>query len=283
MTIHSLRATTSLVHKTPYVASLRIYEPLSAFEPADRLRWQEIDASVNSKIAEEEFALRRLVFPEPPSGRPDGAHVLDIDGLRYVSPWSTATRCWAALDNFKDSYPASVVPFFVSPALEDVITAGVDLLEDRVPHILTETWMIPPRWFSIFHPQERISGEDENGVFCIYRAKIADAKARTEVAHQTVVNSFGEGPVEAEIEHLLDWLELFNHGAMVELDYGGLAGYMDKAMKEQGLDGIEADTSVEDVLRSLAGLASGDGAMAGAGYERLVTRWRGIQAIESAT
>ena len=70
---------------------------------------------------------------------------------------------------------------------------------------------------------------------------------------------------------------------MVELDYGGLAGYMDKALKEQGLDGIEADTSVEDVLRSLAGLASGDGAMAGAGYERLVTRWRGIQAIESAT
>ena len=119
MTIHSLRATTSLVHKTPYVASLRIYEPLSAFEPADRLRWQEIDASVNSKIAEEEFALRRLVFPEPPTGRPDGAHVLDIDGQRFVSPWSTATRCWAALDNFKDSYPASVVPFFISPALED--------------------------------------------------------------------------------------------------------------------------------------------------------------------
>jgi len=283
MTIHSLRATTSLVHKTPYVASLRIYEPLSAFDPADRLRWQEIDASLNTKIAEEELALRRLVFPEPPTGRPDGAHVLDIDGKRFVSPWSTATRCWAALDNFKDSYPAPVVSFFISPALEDVITAGVDLMEDRVPHILTETWIIPPRWFSIFLPHERISGKDENGVYCLYRTKISDAKARTEVAHQTVVNSFGEGPVEAEIEHLLDWLELFNHEAMVELDYGGLAAYMDSVLKDQGLDGIDADTSVEDVLKSLAGLASGDGAMAGAGYERLVTRWRSVQAIESAT
>ena len=30
---------------TPYVASLRIYEPLSAFEAADRLRWDAIDFS----------------------------------------------------------------------------------------------------------------------------------------------------------------------------------------------------------------------------------------------
>ena len=28
---------------TPYLASLRIYEPLSAFDPADRLRWQNLD------------------------------------------------------------------------------------------------------------------------------------------------------------------------------------------------------------------------------------------------
>jgi hypothetical protein len=32
----------------------------------------------------------------------------------------------------------------------------------------------------------------------------------------------------------------------------------------------------------LAGLAAGDGAVAGQGYERLVTRWRSVQAVESA-
>ncbi len=78
---------------TPYVASLRIYEPLSAFEPVDRIRWQNIDASIDSRKEEQALALRRLVFPEPPAVRPDGAHVLDINGTRYVSPWSTATRC----------------------------------------------------------------------------------------------------------------------------------------------------------------------------------------------
>jgi len=113
------------VRPTPYVASLRIYEPLSAFEPADRLRWQELKADENSKRSEQELALHRLVFPETQAGRPDGAHILDIDGLRYVSPWSTATRCWAALEDFKESLPSSVTPFFIPQSLEDVITASM--------------------------------------------------------------------------------------------------------------------------------------------------------------
>jgi len=270
------------VRPTPYVASLRIYEPLSAFEPADRLRWQDLKVDENSKRNEQEMALRRLVFPEPPAGRPDGAHILEINGLRYVSPWSTATRCWAALDDFKESLPSSVTPYFVPRSLEDVITAGVDLMEDRVPHILTENWVIPPRWFSLFVPEERIRGEDEDGLFCILRATIADAKARTEVAHQTVRNAFGEGSVEAEIEHLLEWLDMFHNKSMVELDYGGLANYLDHGMRLAGEEGLAADSSVEDVLLSLSGLAAGDGQMAGQGYERLVSRWRIVQSFESA-
>jgi len=267
---------------TPYVASLRIYEPLSAFEPADRLRWQGVAANENSKREEQELALRRLVFPEPPAGRPDGAHILDIDGVRYISPWSTATRCWAALDDFKDSLPSSVTPFFLPQSLEDVITAGVDLMEDRVPHILTENWVIPPRWFSLFMAEDRVRGEDEDGLFCIMRTNIADAKARTEVAHQTVRSAFGEGSVEAEIEHLLEWLDMFHNKSLVELDYGGLANYLDFGLRLAGEEGIEADTSIEDVLLSLSGLAAGDGQMAGQGYERLVSRWRIVQGFESA-
>jgi hypothetical protein len=45
---------------------------------------------------------------------------------------------------------------------------------------------------------------------------------------------------------------------------------------------MSEDTSIEDVADSLAGLAAGDGAIAGQGYERLVTRWRSVQAFESA-
>jgi hypothetical protein len=270
------------VRPTPYVASLRIYEPLSAFEPADRLRWQSIELNAASYIFEEELALRRLVFPEPPTGRPDGVHILEIDGERFVSPWATATRCWAALDNFKESLPSTVIPFFVTPAIEEVITAGVDLLEDKVPHILNETWVIPPRWFLLFQPSERQRGEDSNGVFTTARTTIAHAKSRAQIAHETVVSAFGEGPVEQDLENLLAWLEMFHPNSYVELDYGGLATYLEKSLRDNGEDGLSADTSIEDVLHSLSGLAAADGMIAGQGYERLMSRWRYVQALESA-
>ena len=267
---------------TPYVASLRVYEPLSAFDPADRLRWQSLDINDQSYLKEESFALQRTVVPEPPAGRPDGVHILDIDGERYVAPWSTATRCWAALDNFKDSLPSTVVPYFISPAMEEVITAGVDLLEDKVPHILNEMWVIPPRWFLLFMPEERTRGENINGLFTKAQATIANAKARAEVAHQTVVSAFGEGPVEQDLENLIGWLEMFHPKSYVELDYGGLALYLDKALRDNDEDGLIADTSIEDVLNSLSGLAAADGQMAGQGYERLMSRWRRVQTLESA-
>ena len=119
---------------TPYVASLRIYEPLEAFDPVDRLRWQSIDGKKDSRRQEQFLALKRTVFPESPLATPDGAHVLDLDGRRYVSPWATATRTWAAVEEFKVSLPATVTHFFLPQSLEDVLTQGV-LAERMLPCI----------------------------------------------------------------------------------------------------------------------------------------------------
>ena len=65
---------------TPYLASLRIFEPITAFPAADRLRWQEISTEVDTRADEQLLALRRLIAPEPPALRPDGVHILDIEG-----------------------------------------------------------------------------------------------------------------------------------------------------------------------------------------------------------
>jgi len=270
------------VRPTPYVASLRVYEPLSAFEPADRLRWQSIDVDKQSYVIEESLAIRRLIIPESSTGRPDGVHILEIDGERFVSPWSTATRCWAALDNFKDSLPSSVIPFFITPAFEDVITTNVDLLEDKVPHILNETWVIPPRWFLLFQPQERHRGENEHGLFTNVQTSISLAKSRAESAHQIVIDAFGEGPVEQDLGNLLEWLSMFHPQSRVELDYGGLAFYLDKSLRENGEEGLSVDSSIEDVLSSLEGLAAADGTRAGNGYQRLMSRWQRIQSFALA-
>jgi hypothetical protein len=60
-----------------------------------------------------------------------------------------------------------------------------------------------------------------------------------------------------------------------------LADYLNIALAELG--GIEADSSIEDIHESLAGLAANDGATAGVGYERLITRWRKVAAFEQAS
>ena len=274
------------MHPTPYVASLRVYEPLEAFTPSDQLRWKAIDSSsempFSSTKEEQSRALLRTIRPESPSLRADGAHILDLDGNRFISPWSTAMRCWAALETFKESLPSSITKFFITPAIEDSISSDSEDLDDRVPHILTETWIVPPRWFSLFEPNERMRGNGANGPFTILRTDISQAKTRCERAHQAVVYAFGNGPIEGEVATLLAWLNVFHPASKIELDYGGLAIYLDRSLRENGETGIEADTSVEDVLLSLQGLSEGDGALAGRGYERLVSRWRRVGALEQA-
>lgn len=270
------------MNPTPYVASLRIYEPLRSFSPSDQLRWKSIPPNHLTSRDEQIRALHRIIKPEPPAMRADGAHILDIDGERFISPWSTAMRCWAALDSFKDSLPSSITRLFISSADEDAFSVDSLESEDRVPHILTETWIIPPRWFALFDPSDRLRGVSSHGPFTLMRTDISRAKERCENAHKAVVTAFGAGPIEGEIATLLAWLNVFHPASKVELDYGGLAIYLDHALRGIGEEGLEADTSIEDVALSLQGLAIGDGALAGRGYERLISRWRRVGAYEQA-
>jgi hypothetical protein len=247
------------------------------------LRWESIPITASTGFDEQSRALHRLIKIEPPSLRPDGAHILEWEGVRYVCPWSTAARCWAALENFKDTLPLPVVKFLVPENIEEAININSEVIEDKVPHIITETWMVPPRWFSLFAPEERLRGQSEDGPFTIMRTAIANAKKRCMFTHQAVVASFGNGPIEQEIADLLEWMSLFHADSIVEVDYGGLAGYLEKSLIENGEDGLEADTSIEDIHLSLAGLSEGDGVRAGNGYERLISRWRRVSAFEQAT
>jgi hypothetical protein len=267
---------------TPYVASLRVYEPLDSFEPSDQARWLQFKSQESTSYEEQVRALRRTIFPEPSIIRNDGAHIIDHDGKTFVAPWSTAGRCWAALEDFKSSLPSSVTPYFLTPGFEEVLRNSGDNFGGKIPHILTETWLIPPRWFALFEPTERLRGVNEDGAFSLARTELALAKKRCINAHMAVRRAFGPGPVEAEVIELLNWLNVFDPRSIVELDYGGLAIYLDKALRNEGEEGISADSSIEDVNHSIAGLAAGDGVMAGEGYERLVTRWRMVSALEQA-
>ena len=268
---------------TPYVASLRVYEPFDSFETKDQLRWSKISNTTPSQVDEQNISLSRMIRGDLSTFKTDGVHLLEIDGKRYIAPWSTTTRCWAALDDFKSSLPSSLIPFFIPQKLEESIKLSSEIIEDKVSHIITSTWSIPPRWFALFSPEDRLRGNNKDGAFTILRTTIVNAKQRATFTHQSVLDAFGTGPIESEIRDLIKWLEIFDTKSIVELDYGGLATYLNSLLVLNGESGLDADTSIEDVASSIAGLASGDGALASRGYERLVSRWRKVAAMESAT
>lgn len=252
---------------TPYVASLRVYQPLEAFSESQQQRWQELrQHSANSHQSEQELALRRAIKPARLVA--DGAHFI-VDGERvFVCPWSTSVRCWGAVEAFKESFPPLVTRLF--------LPAGVDQLfpaVDDVPSIQTETWVVPPRWFALFAPSDRSTGISQDGekwVRC--RTAMSEARKRSARTIAVVLGAFGDGAIAEENQELGRWLEEFHPHSIVELDYGGLAAYIQ-----------EPDTSIEDVASSLAGLARGDGVEAGIGYQRLMNRWRAVAIYEHAT
>jgi len=268
---------------TPYVASLRVYEPIDSFETQDQLRWSKISDSTQTQVDEQNISLSRMIRGNLSAFKTDGIHLLEIDGKKFIAPWSTSTRCWAALGDFKSSLPSSLIPFFIPQKLEESIKLLGETIEDKVSHIITSTWSIPPRWFALFSPEDRFRGSNQDGVFTILRTTISNAKQSATFTHQSVLNAFGIGPIESEISGLIKWLEIFNARSIVELDYGGLANFLNNLLISNGEVGLDADTSVEDVASSITGLASGDGVLASRGYERLVSRWRKVAAMESAT
>jgi hypothetical protein len=244
-----------------------------------RERWQR-DAVPTNRHDEQVLALHRVLTPDRVINRPDGAYSLEIDGEVFISPWSTVSRCIAALDDFKSSLPEPLIPLFI-PRSDEALDSATDT-EDP-PHIITETWVIPPRWFSLFTVEDRMRGYDKDGPWVRMRTTMEDGRRHANITLQTVLAAFGPGQVADELEELTDWLESFDAGSIIECDYGGLAGYLDQSIRASGGSGIEEDSSLEDIRSSLAGLASGDPILAGRGYESLVGRWRAVAAYENAT
>ncbi len=266
---------------TPYVASLRVYEPLESFDQDTQALWINLPTLSQTKRNESEGAIKRLVLFEHLHSLEPDAHCLDRDGKRFVSPWSIKIRSKVAMQAFRNSVPTSIFPFFIPADLENSIDVEIEF-EDKVPHVISERWMIPPRWFSLFRPDERLFGCQDDQMFCTYRTEVAKAKERCVETHRIVRTAFGVGSVEAEISELLDWLNVFHENSLVELDYGGLATFVESSLLANGGGGLRDDNSVEDVMESLSGLASGDGVLAGEAYGRLVRRWRQIASFEQA-
>lgn len=181
---------------------------------------------------------------------------------------------------FRNAYPGAIGTTLAPERV--VVRAAVELeaMREREPemrsHILTASWHVPLRWFAAFDAGERELGESADGSTSIrYRTGIDEARRRLDYAMTTLTEAGFDDSVVAPVADVAGWLESFEADAMVELDYGTVAGMFS--------DGeLALDDSAADVSASLDALAAGDMEQAGSFYASAARRWAGAQAVAFA-
>jgi len=267
---------------TPYVASLRVYEPADAFSKRFLDNLVSYPATLEGFAKEELHNLRKSVTSEKDDDGLNRAFLITNNGVNFYCPWNTSLRVRESLALIYDSYSLPMRKLFSLPVIDDVIETGRDSNSLSKTYLLTETWLIPPRWFSLFTKGDRLFGIRHEKKFVIYRTSLESALMKGNRALAIIRKSFGAGPLTEEVEELMNWISSFDSKSLLELDYGGLADLLDRSLLASGDSGIEGENSARDVWESLEALEVGDGLRAGSAYERLMSRWRGVSALEHA-
>ena len=288
----------------PFVAYLRVYEPLSSFAPSVRDRLQSAldrgavevdDAGVREQkvwLWTQVTAPSRVLPGENPDGTArDSGDVLvvgeddvpsgpaaSVGPGPLVCPLDLRGRSAAALVGFIGT---AELPLRTSALTQPPDTARaranavVSELADSAVHVLSSTWTVPLPWFVLVDPEQRSVVPSEWGgrPRVSWRAAMADARRRVARAHAVTRDSLGEeGPTKI-LKETGRWLERFHPHSAVELDYGGLVQFMTD-------EDLEADTSAEDVGVIIDALESGDSEEVGERYEALRDHWSRFAARE---
>jgi hypothetical protein len=288
----------------PSAAYLRVYEPLSAFGPAERARWEDYAASADrprradALEAEHSEALRRAIALPPivaPVRESEHAYVRWADGTTYVCPWQSRLRSWLALRKLQATAASPIAEAFApgpaARAAEDFARWEGEEVVSRV-YIQSSTWSVPPAWFVPFAPATASATRTLVYATTMAQARRRVARAlatvrrvpgttqmpgkRTDPAHQGAPARADLVRVSLALEEIGRWLEEFHPHSLVELDYGGLVQLLDD-------DALRADQSVAEVSAAVSALASRQFELAAAMHQRLRARWRQVEAMEQGS
>jgi hypothetical protein len=265
--------------KVPYMAYLRVYEPLAAFPEPERSHWARYAKRVDTPTAQDEQrrALADLL-PTPPVPVPvhesADAFVTVVDEVTCVCPWRTRLRGWQALEDLEELLPAAVLDAALPPVVRRQAATDYERWRERNPDarpwIRGASWHVPVRWFVLFDDGEREYTKGEQSPVLRYRTPMVQARRRVARGLRTLRDALEEGPL---IDGLVDvgrWLEEFHPRSLVELDYGGLVHAVPEGQ-------LAEDRSAAEVAEGLAALREGDGERAGVAYEKLSQRWRAVR------
>ncbi|MGI9063985.1 MAG: hypothetical protein ACR2FQ_09280 [Pseudonocardiaceae bacterium] len=287
----------------PFVAYLRVYEPLRAFDEPGRsalaraVATRPVDAA-RAGQRERELWLRSQLAAPPrllPVETADGSaarvlpEVLVLDpahvpaGQReagpLVCPMDLRPRAAAALLSFLDSpvtaLHAAAVPL-VSRAARARSESVIAELVPRAVHIVSSTWTVPLPWFTLVDPAARhivAAPRPDPARRVCWQATMADARRRAARAYAVSRRSLGEEGPTRVLREIGRWLQHFDGRSAVELDYGGLVQLLDD-------EALSADTSAVDVHAAVDALEAEDAEGVARAYERLQDFWGGLAAAQ---
>jgi len=280
----------------PFVAYLRVYEPLSAFDEnvAARLREAletgQLDYSTVGERERDMWLRSQLSTPptmlpgELANGDPSPRALRDVLVLDpaevpgsvgegpLVCPLDVRARSAAALVGFLSTAHPSLRTVAMDASLDAMREKAASVLSDLpggAVHIVSTTWTVPLPWFTMVDPAARhlvlATREDPRRQVC-WRVAMGDARARVTKAHGLASQTLGDqGPTKV-LEDTGRWLEHFHPESAVELDYGGLVQLLED-------DELEADSSAEDVNAIVAALEREDVGEIAARFEKLRDFW----------
>ncbi|MFR9730420.1 hypothetical protein ACL03H_14445 [Saccharopolyspora sp. MS10] len=286
----------------PFVAYLRVYEPLSSIDSPLREHLAAVveQGALKPSVAptrEQDRWLRTQVTAPPrllPGESADGAAEPPADVLTLdpgsvpsgpaatvgpgplVCPLDLRGRSAAALVGFLGAAEvplrSAVLALPVEKAKNQASAVVSELAESAV-HVLSSTWTVPLPWFVLVDPVEREVETGDAGRRVCWRVAMADARRRVARAHAVARDSIGDGGPTKILRETGRWLERFHPHSAVELDYGGLVQMMSEA-------DVDADTSAEDVHAIVDAMEAGDTVEVGERYEALRDFWSEFAARE---
>ncbi|TCP54342.1 hypothetical protein EV191_103387 [Tamaricihabitans halophyticus] len=297
----------------PFVAYLRVYEPVSAFgsELAGQLReaiaasrvtranagereqllWLRSQMAVPARMLPAELpdgsaapsGLREVLVLRtadiPPAGKTSEGDSVVVGPGPLVCPLEIRARSAAALVNFLGTAHPVLRAASISPPVEEIRAHASAALADvagAAVHVLSSAYSVPLPWFTLIDPAQRqvLLGErNDPERQVVYRTSMGQARQRVEHARQLAVDSFGEQGPAKLLSDTREWLGRFHPHSAVELDYGGLVQVMSDEM-------LAEDSSAADVHGIVTALESGDAEEVAERFERLRDFWSELASRE---
>jgi hypothetical protein len=271
----------------PYVAYLRVYEPLAAFEETEAARWAtyaRAEANVTDTVTtvrdEQRQSLTSVLRPASlagPTPVDDSAYVLRAEDEVFICPHDILLRSWLALAELIDEIGDEQLRLLSPGSLEHVSPDFMSWRSkhpDAVPHIRQQTWHVPPAWLLLVDPAEQETYRVDDRLSVRYRCPIVQARRRMGTAFAAIRRAVADEPIVDVVSDLGRWVEAFHPHSWIEVDYAGVAQLLG--------EGVHDDPSCTDVSEAVQALSRGDVTDATAAYDRLLARWRRVRMAEHA-